>query len=245
MKRANPNKKFYWEDLIPEPWEVGNAMWGAHIGNNFERVLGVDGTIFIPAVIDLQTGQTGKDRIYYLPVNSYQFHAIPIVQIISRISVPYSGGTTFANDAIDVGWTLRESLNSSDTQFWALYYSNSLTPPPVLKPENIFRIGLSQDELIRVITHEVTDRTAPNDVGTWISKLNVARGVSPYTGIDTYLGGNKLYRVTQWAGTFLNGTMTYTDLNPPFAQVVFDGQSLIFNWMHDAGGTIYYKVFGA
>jgi hypothetical protein len=245
MRQANPNTKFHYEDIIPEPFELNNALWGAHIGNNFDRLLAVDGTIFFNPIPPGFSYEDVTKRIYYLPLDVYEFHTMPIIQIMTSIDYDYTIATTLVSRSSETGWTLNGGpVSSSDEIFVA--YIDSINQPQPFPAEQLIRLGLSQDELMLVRSMRFKDRTTYGDTTRWMYEFNCSRGWSPYTGSDSYTGVEKIYSVdySDISATVLNYTAGTYELNPPHAQVVVDGQSAIFTWGNSSSGTLYYKIFG-
>lgn len=256
MRKANPNRRFTAEDILPEKFDMLNAFWGANIGNNFERILGVDGTIYFNFSSNDFVGQ-GLDanyvdstrRMYYLPMSALELHAVPIVQTVARLETPYNISTTlvpFKPEMVNEWRNFTPNVGPLDTSFTAVTdRDSSMSEPPFYQNGKLFKLGMVQDEIMRVTSHVLLAKTELGALTRYTSLVQMQRAVFPNTGSDSYPGGEQMLDVYEYSATNLSGTSSYTDLNPPYVQTLYDGESLIFNWLNDSGGTLYYKVFGA
>jgi hypothetical protein len=252
-------KPFFTKDLIVDKGEPVNAFWGYHLGNNYTRLMGVDGTLYFKARRPWNWEQGFEDLYFDVPIGNYGFHSVPVVQLFNTTIAETSYGTVLAY-GLDYGMQLTTDLNQ-DANRISIYIdpSNDEHGFNANEVENLMRgckiaghwfaiMTTVSEELMFVTNYEINYTPVEGmKYGKFNANLEVQRGwyvSSP----DNHTAGDKVLIMPNDGVRLIPDVTTSvgTNLYPnsPLVEGIMDTEKLRVRWLYDYPGTVMYKIFG-
>lgn len=250
--KTNPNKPFFTRDLIVDQGEPINSFWGYHIANNYDRLMGVDGTIFFksrPPTL----GDEVTDVYFDIPLGNLGLRSIPIVQFYTAHVETQTSYTISTPGVHDFHVTLLSEEGPDDP---ILSAAIDLSKPEDYKLSKACKEFLVREdaagkgfylsfgagvEVAFVKKYYIVD----NAFGKMLLSLETERGWD-VTGGESHALGEAVYFISH-DGLVKNETTTVATtwhINSPLVEGVMDAEKLRVRWLWDGPGTVYYKIFG-
>jgi hypothetical protein len=235
MRPTNGFTKFYTNDLIVEDSDLSNALWGYHLANNMEHLLGLDGYLYFGATGDGALGYEGP-RSAQVSLSKLELTHAPVIEMYAKPDCIVQFGTTRVIKEWDgFGWVVydvEDRYIDIDIQYNGLLTS--------FVGQDI-RIGHNQDEIMHVLGYYPMGNIGED---LYAQRLRVARAITPSTGADFYSAGERIYIVGSYNATTLAIPNVTFSLNPVWMEAIANRDYARFTWMHSSPGTLYYKIFG-
>jgi hypothetical protein len=238
MRKTNPWEKVFTRDLIVDDDETANAFWGYHIGNNFGRLLGIDGTLMFEAATPSLT-PTAR-----VGIESLQLTHAPIIQAYSRTDFLHEVTIrTVTKELPNAGGGVAIPILTHHTRLWFGPYISQGPPTglPLVGDEITVGDNFPSNEEVMLINEADAFPAVPPT--QWLIRYRVQRGYRE-TPIHSYGEDELLYRVTDVTLSDVE-VQDYYKSWPPYLEAFAEQEVVTFKWMIGYGGTVYFKIFGA
>lgn len=253
-------RQFFTNDLYLDEGEPGNALWGYQLGNNFGRILGIQGSVAMKAQTVpgfVSVGQTNEISFTYnrdnqsfvdIPVKNLSLQHAPVVELWAGISHVTITSTVY----IPTRWNYsgRHSLTTplyggNEVLIYLEDFPDDLTLDTDLNNgDGTLTFGNSSEEVMYCAPNNWFKYTYSDHAEY---HLFVTRGWAGSPILE--YGTGVPWSVNQAYGVNIGQTVTNNPAgfyhNPPFVEAYLDSEKLRIRWMYDSDGVVYYRIFGA